>query len=107
MVVTGAYYSFRRPHDCTHHHSCSTIWGQNSRRATPFSLNAVVTSIYWIVLLILQFHYVRFLWSTNDTYKVSAANVGSHFIVNNLLTFGFIMLWVRLQFLIVQDHMLT
>jgi hypothetical protein len=98
VVVTGIIYTFSSPADCSHNHHCHTIWGQNNHRPTPFSLNAIVTSIYWIVVLILQVNYVRFLWSSDETYKNSSANVGSHFIVNNLLTFGFIMLWVRGHF---------
>ncbi|KAJ9499774.1 hypothetical protein LTR99_000404 [Exophiala xenobiotica] len=98
LVIVGAYYTFSRPADCGHKHVCHTIWGQNSHRRTPFSLNSVVTSIYWVVILILQAHYVRYLWSTDKAFITSAANVGSHFIFHNLLTFGFIMLWVRGHF---------
>jgi len=98
LVIVGAYYTFRHPDDCSHHHHCHTIWGQNSHRRTPFSLNSVVTSIYWVVVLILQAHYIRYLWHTDTHYVTSAANVGSHYIFHNLLTFGFIMLWVRGHF---------
>lgn len=66
--------------------------------ATPFALNAIVTSIYWIVVLVLQAGYVWHLYSANEDFVKSAANVGSHFIFNNLLIFGFIMLWVRGSF---------
>jgi hypothetical protein len=48
---------------------------------TPFSLNAICTSAYWIVVLVLQAHYVRYLYSSDEHYVDSAANVGSHFIV--------------------------
>ncbi|KIV85975.1 hypothetical protein PV11_01620 [Exophiala sideris] len=98
LVVVGAYYTFQSPEDCHHNQHCHTIWGQNNHTRTPFSLNSVVTSIYWIVVLILQAHYVRFLWSSDKAFVTSAANVGSHFIFHNLLTFGFIMLWVRGHF---------
>jgi len=63
--------------------------------STPFSLNVIVTSVYWIILLILQGGYIWHLYSANEHFVTSAANVGSHFIFNNLLVFGFIMLWVR------------
>ncbi|KAJ9611829.1 uncharacterized protein PV06_00670 [Exophiala oligosperma] len=98
LVIFGAYYTFSRPVDCGHKHLCHTIWGQNSHRRTPFSLNSVITSIYWVIVLILQAHYVRYLWSADKAFVTSAANVGSHFIFHNLLTFGFIMLWVRGHF---------
>lgn len=51
--------------------------------------------MYRIALLVLQLGYVWHLYSANTEYVTHAANVGSHFIFNNLLTFGFIMLWVR------------
>ena len=81
VVVVGVYYTVQRPQDCKHSDRCHTIWGQNSHRATPFSLNAAVTSVYWIVVLVLQAHYVRYLWSTDEAFLNGAANVGSHFIV--------------------------
>lgn len=83
VVISGAYYTFNRPSDCRHHHhgrSCHTIWGQNDHHPSPFALNSVVTSIYWVVVLILQAHYIRYLYHADTSYKTSAANVGSHFI---------------------------
>ncbi|EHY59997.1 hypothetical protein HRR83_006358 [Exophiala dermatitidis] len=98
LVVVGAIYTFNKPEDCKHKHRCHTIWGQNNHVVTPFTLNSVVTSIYWVVVLILQAHYIRYLWHAEKELVTSAANVGSHFIFHNLLTFGFIMLWVRGHF---------
>ncbi|KAK5938888.1 hypothetical protein PMZ80_009080 [Knufia obscura] len=99
VVIVGAYYTFNKPRDCHHKSSrCHTIWGQNNHHYTPFALNSVVTSIYWIVVLILQAHYIKYLYNADTSYKTGAANVGSHFIFHNLLTFGFIMLWVRGRF---------
>ena len=120
LVLTGAYYTFRRPtDDGKHHHGHRTIWGQNNFWDTPFSLNALVTSIYWVVTLVLQLNYIRFLWSSDTSYLNSSANVGSHYILvcpqplppflnperklthpfqNNLMQFGFIMCWVHSLF---------
>jgi len=95
VVTTAIYYTFNTPEDAKKHHHYHTIWGQNARHPTGFSLNPVVTSVYWIIMLIMQGGYIWHLFSANETFVLSAANVGSHFIVNNLLTFGFIMLWVR------------
>jgi len=95
VVVTALYYTFNSPADCKQNHHCHTIWGQNSHMRTPFSLNFIVTSVYWIILFIMQGGYIWHLYSANEHFVTSAANVGSHFILNNLLTFGFIMLWVR------------
>jgi Fungal protein of unknown function (DUF1774) len=41
----------------------------------------------------MQIAYMYYLWAGD--HKVEAANVGAHFITNNLLMFGFVMLWVR------------
>ncbi|KAJ9609700.1 hypothetical protein H2200_006028 [Cladophialophora chaetospira] len=98
LVIFGAIYTFQKPGDCSKHHHCHTIWGQNNHNPSGFSVNSVLTSIYWVVVLIFQAHYVRFLWSAEKDYVTSAANVGSHFILHNLLTFGFIMFWVRGMF---------
>jgi len=98
VVVSTSYYSFNRPEDdvVIHRH---TIWEQNAtHHNSGFYLNKVITSIYWIVLFILQIGYVAHLFSGKlDTVNAAAA-VGSHFIVNNLLTFAFVMLFVRSHF---------
>ena len=80
VVVTAIYYTFNSPTDCHHNHRCHTIWGQNRRLSTPFSLNVIVTSVYWIILLIMQGGYIWHLYSANEHFVTSAANVGSHFI---------------------------
>jgi hypothetical protein len=80
VIVSGAYYTFNAPVHCRHHH-CHTIWGQNDHRPTPFNLNSIVTSIYWVLTLILQGNYIRYLWSADTGYLNSSANVGSHFIL--------------------------
>lgn len=80
VVIVGVYYTFSAPDDCNKHQKCHTIWGQNNHNHTPFALNSVVTSIYWVIVLILQAHYVRYLYDSDESYKNSAANVGSHFI---------------------------
>jgi len=81
VVVTAIYYTFNSPADCYHNHRCHTIWGQNRRLSTPFSLNVIVTSVYWIILLIMQGGYIWHLYSANEHFVTSAANVGSHFIL--------------------------
>lgn len=96
VVITSIYYDLRRPTEGAHHRS--TIWGQNHRRHTPFAMNPIITSLYWLVLYILQIGYVWHLYSGNSTYVHAAANVGSHFIAHNLLLFGFIHLWCRSHF---------
>ena len=80
VVVIAFYYTFNSPADCHHNHRCRTIWEQNRHMRTPFSLNVVVTSIYWIILLIMQGGYIWHLYSANEHFVTSAANVGSHFI---------------------------
>ncbi|KAF2019207.1 DUF1774-domain-containing protein [Aaosphaeria arxii CBS 175.79] len=94
LLVTAFYYNFNTPHEG--HHPWRTIWGQN--RPTPFALNSIMVSIYWIVLFILQLVYAWSLYSSNTVYVNAAANIGAHYIANNLLLFGFIHLWVRSHF---------
>ena len=93
LLITAFYYSFHAPTEGHKPHDRSTIWGQN--RPSPFAQNSVITSIYWIVLWLLQLIYAWSLWSSNETYKLSAANIGAHYIASNLLLFGFLHLFVR------------
>lgn len=51
-----------------------------------------------LVLFLLQIGYVWHLFSNNNDYVEAAAGVGSHFVLNNLLQFGFVMLFVRSHF---------
>jgi hypothetical protein len=95
-VISSVYYTFHAPKDGKL--ARRTIWGQNYEYHTAFALNAVITSIYWIVLFILQVCYVGHLFSSNIDYVNAAAGVGSHFIANNLLQFAFVMLFVRSHF---------
>lgn len=97
VVIASIYYTFGAPQDGKKHWA-HTIWGQNKIHHTPFALNSVIASIYWLVLFILQLAYVWHLFSNNNDYVQAAAGVGSHFIVNNLLQFAFIMLFVRSHF---------
>lgn len=96
VVITSVYYTVERPHEGKYHKD--TIWGQNRHYITPFTMNPIITSIYWIVLFILQIGYCWHLYASNTVYVAAAANVGSHFIAQNLLLFGFIHLWVRSHF---------
>ncbi|KAF1980094.1 DUF1774-domain-containing protein [Bimuria novae-zelandiae CBS 107.79] len=91
FVITAIYYTFERPHEG--HQPRHTIWGQNL--ATPFKQNSVMTSIYWIFVLLLQLVYAYSLYSRDTVYVNAAANIGTHYIASNLLLFGFIHLWVR------------
>lgn len=95
-VITSIYYTFERPSDG--YWVKNTIWSQNDLHETAFRMNKVIASIYWIVLFILQGAYIAHLFS-GDLEKVNAAcAVGSHFILNNLFHFAFVMLLVRSLF---------
>lgn len=95
-VIVTIYYTFDRPHDG--HTVRRKIWSQNYAYYTGFTLNSIITSIYWIVLWILQLGYIAHLFSSNLEHVNAASAVGSHFIFNNLLHFAFIMLFVRSHF---------
>jgi hypothetical protein len=55
-----------------------------------------------IILFVFQVGYLWHLFSTNTAYVNAAAGVGSHFIFNNLLQFGFVMLFVRSHFILAE-----
>ncbi|KAF2395797.1 DUF1774-domain-containing protein [Trichodelitschia bisporula] len=93
LVITSIYYSATKPHEGKY--SRHTIWGQNSHRHTPFALNSVIASLYWIALYILQVPYLSSLFKEDNTLPLTLA---SHFTAHNLLTFGFIHLWCRSYF---------
>lgn len=96
LVVTSIAYTFSSPNEG--HKPRRTIWGQNNAHLSPFSMNSVITSIYWILLYLLQLVYTYHLYSSSSVHLTAAANIGSHFILHNLLIFGFIHLWTRSHF---------
>ncbi|RDW69447.1 ATP synthase F0 [Coleophoma cylindrospora] len=98
VVITSFYYSFNVPQDDIKKWR-STIWGVNAVYHTPFATSSVIASIYWIILFISQIGYVWHLFSGNTEYVNAAAGVGSHFILNNLLQFAWVMLFVRGHFI--------
>lgn len=103
LVATSITSTFSAPpgrHTAHHptHRDARTIWAQNSANPTPFALNAVLTSIFWIALFALQLGYIQRLFSADAPSVAAAANVGSHFILHNLLTSAFVSLWTRGDF---------
>jgi hypothetical protein len=96
-VIVSVYYTVHSPHDG--HTIRKRIWDQNSLYPTAFTMNSVIASIYWIVLFILQAGYIGHLFSSNSDIVHAAASVGSHFILNNLFHFAFVMLFVRSHFI--------
>jgi hypothetical protein len=95
-VVVTVYYTLERPHDGDLPRR--KIWSQNHHHPTGFTLSHIITSIYWIVLWILQLGYIAHLFSSDLDHVNAACAVGSHFILNNLLHFAFVVLFVRSYF---------
>lgn len=95
-IVVSFYYTFHKPHDGVWFRR--RIWGQNDAYYTAFRMNHIIASIYWLVLFILQGGYIAHLFSGNVERVNSACSVGSHFILNNLFHFAFVMLFVRSLF---------
>lgn len=96
-VITSVYYTVDDPRDGFSIRQ--RIWDLNDLYRTAFTLNPIISSIYWIVIFLLQVGYVSHLFSKNPAHVTAAANVGSHFILNNLLHFAFVMLFVRSHFI--------
>ncbi|KAL4932309.1 DUF1774 domain-containing protein [Aspergillus undulatus] len=94
VLVVGIFYSIHKPADVYNGH---TIWAQFEQRFTPFTINIVVLAIYWILLLLAQIVYVAQLFSKEAAVH-NAANAASHFILNNLFVFAWILLWTRNYF---------
>lgn len=95
-VIVSIYYTFDYPRDGVYLRK--RIWDQNYLYPTGFTLNHMVTSLYWLILFILQLGYIGHLFSSNLDHVNAACAVGSHFITNNLLHFAFVMLFVRSHF---------
>ncbi|KAH7030907.1 uncharacterized protein B0I36DRAFT_362708 [Microdochium trichocladiopsis] len=92
-VVVSFEYTINDPHDGPYHRR--SIWRQNDHYLTAFRMNHIITTIYWLAMFILQAIYISHLFS-NTTGRVNeACSVGSHFILNNLLHFAWVMLFVR------------
>ncbi|KAJ8104598.1 hypothetical protein ONZ43_g7773 [Nemania bipapillata] len=95
-IIVSFYYTFNSPDDGVWPRR--KIWKQNDHYHTAFRMNHIIASIYWIVLFILQGGYIAHLFSGNVERVNAACTVGSHFILNNLFHFAFVMLFVRSLF---------
>jgi hypothetical protein len=95
-VVVSFYYTFNAPLDG--HTKRRRIWKQNDHYTTAFEMNHLIASLYWLLLFILQAGYIAHLFSTSVEKVNQACSVGSHFIINNLLHFAFVMLFTRSHF---------
>jgi len=95
VVVVGLYYSIHSPDDTK---GSKKLWKQANKHKTPFSQNTTVTGIYWILLLLSQLSYVWHLFSKETVLVAAAANVATHFILNNLFVLAWILLWTRSHF---------
>jgi hypothetical protein len=90
-LVSTIYYTIHRPHSGAHPHR--TIWRQNSAHHTPFALNAPLTSIYWLVLFLLQLIYVSLLALSRA--PPSGVALAPTFTAHNILVLAFVHLYTR------------
>ncbi|KAI1130062.1 DUF1774-domain-containing protein [Nemania abortiva] len=95
-IIVSFYYTFNSPDDGVWPRR--KIWRQNDHFHTAFRMNHIIASIYWIVLFVLQGGYIAHLFSGTVERVNEACAVGSHFILNNLFHFAFVMLFVRSLF---------
>jgi len=95
-VIVSFYYTFNSPQDG--YSKRRKIWRQNDHHDTAFRMNHIIASIYWLVLFIVQGGYIAHLFSSSVERVNQACSVGSHFIVNNLFHFAFVMLFTRSHF---------
>ncbi|KAG9192579.1 hypothetical protein G6011_11313 [Alternaria panax] len=92
LVISAFYTTFASPSGPNSHR----FWHNNP--STPFAQSSIFTSIYVLIIFILQFGYAYALYMSDTAYVTSAANLGSHFIANNLLLFGFVHLFTRMHY---------
>ncbi|KAL7789555.1 hypothetical protein V8C37DRAFT_386290 [Trichoderma ceciliae] len=95
-IIVTVYYTVDEPHNGFTIRR--RIWDQNYLYPSAFTMNHIIAEVYWVVLFILQFGYVTSLFSSRAEVVHAAAGVGSHFILNNLLHFAFVMLFVNSHF---------
>lgn len=96
-VFSGSafWYTFKRP---SGHGDYHRIWEQNALHPTPFSLNPLVTSVYWATLFFFQIPYLFSFYSSNSETAAFAASTGPTFATSSLLSALFVHLWVRSHF---------
>ena len=73
-------------------------WHLLVRQDTEVNTETATDMTHRLLLLVSQIAYICFLFGTIAEFVSVAANVGSHFIVNNLLVSAFILLWVHSHF---------
>ncbi|RQM08735.1 hypothetical protein DH86_00002454 [Scytalidium sp. 3C] len=98
LIITSFYYSLHAPEDDKPKWR-HTIWEINHLYKTSYSLNAHIVEVYWVILFVLQIGYFWHIFSSKTENVYAATRIGSHFILNNLLQFAFIMLFVRSHFI--------
>ncbi|KAG0640587.1 hypothetical protein HOY80DRAFT_884452, partial [Tuber brumale] len=94
--VAAIVYTISPPHGG--HWATGTIFGISKSHITPFTLSHAFVAIYWVFLFCSQISFVAQLFRRDEATVTAAASVGSHFILFNLLQFGWIMLWTRSLF---------
>lgn len=99
-VIPSVYYTFDEPQDG--HTIRKRIWDINALYPTAFTMNPIIASVYWAIIFTLQIGYVGHLFSKTPANVNAAANVGSHFILNNILHFAFVLLFVNEHFIIAE-----
>jgi hypothetical protein len=97
-ILVSFYYSFHGGNDVGLKHR-RTVWEQNELFRSGFTQNEIITSIYWIVLFVLQLGYIGHLFSSKVELVNAACAVGIHFILNNLLHTAFVLLFVHSHFI--------
>ncbi|KAI9044240.1 DUF1774 domain-containing protein [Aspergillus affinis] len=111
VVVAGLYYTVNAPHDPKHDRYgdllvtissillfiFSHIW-HSVYRPAPDPANTTHSFPSRIFLLLSQLSYVYHLFHRDAAIVTATANVGTHFILNNLFVFAWILLWTRNHF---------
>lgn len=95
VVVSSLYYTIAQPDRFFNE---SPVGSQMDINPTLFSQSAVVTGIYWVILLVSQLGYLAQLWSSNAEKLVAATNVAPYYVLNNIFVLAFTQLWIHSKF---------
>jgi hypothetical protein len=93
-LIVSVYYTFPKG-EWNHRYHPRTLWDADFYHPTGFTQHYLMTSLFWLALFILQLGYIAHLFSSSVETVNAACAVGSHFIVNNLLHFVWVLLFVH------------
>lgn len=95
VVGVGLYHTIIAPTDTPHGRRIF----QQAQKPTPFTQSGLITGLYCATLLVVQLNYLYHLFFSGKACVAQAAkSVATHFALNNLFLFSWVILWTRSLF---------